>query len=183
MTPITDVYDNFLSKISDYTLLSDTVTQSDIDDQLFGYFRTARTRFYRCKNSLDTVVDDVTGDINFTVDLNYFEVEILATLMLVEYIKPQIITSQTLRQALGDKDFAISSQASQLRELRLLQTELRAEASKLITEYTYLDLESFDENAITEAKKRKRSIADGKDANIGNYWTGNKATGQSGDLL
>lgn len=140
MTLMEELYDNFMSKISDYGFLSDTITQQDIEDELFGYFKTARTKFYRCKNSLE-VVDDGTGELSFTVDLHPMEIEVLATLMLVEYIKPQLITSETLKQSLSDKDFKIYSQASQLREIRLLYNVLKSDASKLITEYTYLDLD------------------------------------------
>jgi hypothetical protein len=140
-TSISELYDNFLGKISDYSFLSDTITQQDIEDDLFGYFKSARTRFYRCRNSLDIVTNDL-GELEFTVDLHQMEIEVLATLMLVEYLKPQLITSETLKQMLGDKDFRISSQASQLREIRLLMNMMKSDAQKLITEYTYLDLDN-----------------------------------------
>lgn len=140
MTKLEEIYDSFMSKISDYSFLSDTITQQDIDDELFSYFKTARTRFYRCNNSLDTV-ENIDGELEFTVDLHPMEIEVLATLMIVEYLKPQIITSETLKQSLSDKDFKIYSQASQLRELRLLYQAMKSDASKLITEYTYLDLD------------------------------------------
>lgn len=140
MTTIEEIYDSFLSKISDYSFLSENITQQDIEDDLFGYFKTARTKFYRCNNSLE-VTDDGTGLLTFGVDLHPMEIEVLATLMLVEYLKPQLITSETLKQSLSDKDFKIYSQASQLREIRLLYKAMIADASKLITEYTYLALD------------------------------------------
>lgn len=144
-TTIDKLYDAFLSKISDYTYLSNDITEADINDELFGYFKTARTKFYRCKNSLEVIVNDV-GEQSFTVELHPMEIEVLATLMLVEYIKPQLVTGETLKQMLSDKDFKISSQASQLREIRLLYNVLKSDASKLITEYTYLDLDLDGDN-------------------------------------
>jgi hypothetical protein len=143
-TPISEVYDSFLSMITDYTLLLDTLTEAEINEELFGYFKKARTKFYRCKNSLE-VVDDGFGELEFTIDLDPFEIEVLATLMSVEYLKPQILSSEVLKQSLSDKDFKIYSQANQIRELRLLYNTLKAEANKLIVEYTYLDL-GKDEN-------------------------------------
>jgi hypothetical protein len=140
MTTMEEIYDNFLSKISDYSFLSDTITEQDVNDELFGYFKTARTKFYRCKSDLE-VVENEFDELEFTVDLHPMEIEVLTTLMLVEYLKPQLITSETLKQSLSDKDFKIYSQASQLREIRLLHNAIKAEASKLITEYTYLDLD------------------------------------------
>jgi hypothetical protein len=140
MTTIEEVYDSFLSQISDYSFLSDSITQQDIEDDLFGYFKKARTKFHRCKNSLE-VSENEEGILEFSVDLHPMEIEVLATLMLVEYLKPQLITSETIKQSLSDKDFKIYSQASQLREIRLLLKAMQADSSKLITEYTYLDLE------------------------------------------
>lgn len=139
MTTIEELYDSFLSQISDYSYLSDTITQSEIDDDLFGYFKKARTKFYRCKNSLE-VVENELGQQVFTCDLHPMEIEVLSTLMLVEYIKPKLVTDETIKQSLSDKDFKIYSQASQLREMRLLYKALKSDSSKLITEYTYLDL-------------------------------------------
>ena len=135
-----ELYDSFLQKISDYSFLSETITEQDIFDELFGYFKTARTKFYRCKNSLE-VVENELGEQEFTVELHPMEIEVLSVLMLVEYLKPQMITSETLKQSLSDKDFKIYSQASQLREIRLLYQAMKADANKLITEYTYLDLD------------------------------------------
>jgi hypothetical protein len=51
-TSISEIYDNFLSKITDYTLLSDTLTQKDIENDLFGYFKTAKAKFRKCRNDL-----------------------------------------------------------------------------------------------------------------------------------
>lgn len=137
MTSIEEIYDSLLSKISDYGFLK--ATREDIEDDLFGYFKTARTKFYRCRNNLDVVEND--GKKFFTVELTPMEIEVLSTLMLLEYLKPNLITSETLKQFLSDKDSKIYSQASQLREIRLLYNMLKGETQKLITEYTYLELD------------------------------------------
>lgn len=141
MTNIDEIYENFLSKISDYGFLSVNITDSEIKEDLFGYFKTSRTKFYRCKNSLEIIETGTPPVKEFTVVLHPFEIEILTTLMLVEYLKPQLLSSEVLKQSLSDKDFKIYSQASQLRELNLLYRMLRTEAGKMITEYTYFNLE------------------------------------------
>lgn len=140
MTKIHEIYESFLSKISDYSFLSNNLTDEEIDEELFGYFKTARTKFYRCNNSLETIEDEF-GELEFTVELHPFEIEIITSLMLVEYVKPHVISGETMKQSLSDKDFKIYSQANQLRELNLLYRMLRAEAGKMITEYTYFGLE------------------------------------------
>ncbi len=145
MTKLEEVYESFLSKISDYNLISANITEEELNDELFGYFKKARTKFYKCENSLELVDaladDEVTIEKVFTVELHPFEIEILSTLMVVEYMKPQLVSSEVIKQSLSDKDFKIYSQANQLRELNLLYRMLRTEAGKMITEYTYINLE------------------------------------------
>lgn len=139
MINISDIYDAFLSKVSDYSFLEPSLTQADIEDELFGYFRSARTKFYRCKQSLVTEVD-ISGDIFIKSVLTPYEIEVLITLMIVEYMKPQVLSSEVLKQSLSDKDFKIYSQANQLRELNLLYRMFRTEAVKMITEYSYMEM-------------------------------------------
>lgn len=132
MTELQELYDIFLSKITDYRLLS--MTDAEIKSDLHGYFKSARARFYRCKNDLS---DD---GVLINSDLTYFEIEILVSHMLVGHITPQLLSSENLKQSLSDKDFKIYSQANQLREIRLLLEGLERKASKMITEYTFFDL-------------------------------------------
>ncbi|UGO51078.1 hypothetical protein PQE70_gp225 [Bacillus phage vB_BanS_Nate] len=147
-TSLAEVYDGFLSKISDYTLLSDTITDMDIEEELFSYFKSARAKFFKCRQSLKTVTAiDNEGEeyLSFEVELTDYEVEIMISLMLVEYMKPLVVSTEVNKQSLSDKDFKIYSQANQLRELRLLSKELKKEANKMISTYTYqkLDKENY----------------------------------------
>ncbi|NUJ17382.1 hypothetical protein FKN04_12405 [Bacillus glycinifermentans] len=133
MTNLAEVYDSFLSKITDYRLSK--MTEEEIKEDLFGYFKSARAKFYKCKKDL-TVIDEVIQS-----DLSDIEIEILVSLMLVEHIKPQLLSSENLKQSLSDKDFKIYSQANQLRETRLLFDNLKREVNKMITEYTFLGID------------------------------------------
>jgi len=133
MTNLQKLNDIFLSKITDYRLLQ--MTQVQIEANLYKYFETARARFYRCKNDLTVVNGEIQSD------LTYFEMEVLVSLMLVEHIVPQLISSENMKQSLSDKDFKIYSQANQLREIRLLMESLQSKANKMITEYTFFDLD------------------------------------------
>jgi hypothetical protein len=138
MTPLHDIYEAFLSKISDYTYLN--LSQTEIEEDLYGYLKSAIAKFYRCKNDL-TIQTDGSGQKVFASTLTPFEIEILVTLMIVEYLKPQILSSEILKQSLSDKDFRIYSQANQLRELNLLYRMFRTEADKMITQYGYIGLD------------------------------------------
>lgn len=138
MTNLTELYDTFLSKITDYRFLN--MTSEEIESDLFNYFDSARAKFYRCRKDLTTENGVIASD------LSRFEKEILVSLMLVEHIAPQLLSSENLKQSLSDKDFKIYSQANQLREIRLLFENLERKAGRMITEYTFLDLGKEDFN-------------------------------------
>lgn len=143
-TSVSEVFDNFLSKISDYSFLSVNITDDEINEELMGYLKSATVRFYKCNNNLKIVMND-EEEYMFVSELTPFEIEVLTVLMIVEYMKPQVLSSEVIKQSLSDKDFRIYSQANQLRELNLLYRMFRTEANKMITEYTYfnLDKENF----------------------------------------
>lgn len=143
-TSVSEVFDNFLSKISDYSFLSVNITDDEINEELMGYLKSATVRFYKCNNNLKIVMNG-EGEHMFVSELTPFEIEVLTVLMIVEYMKPQVLSSEVIKQSLSDKDFRIYSQANQLRELNLLYRMFRTEANKMITEYTYfnLDKENF----------------------------------------
>lgn len=135
MTDLQELYGIFLSKITDYRILE--MTGEEINEQLFDYFESARANFFKCKNSLE--VDLLTNQIQS--DLTRYEKEILVSLMLIEHITPQLLSSENMKQSLGDKDFKIYSQANQLREIRLLLEGLERKTEKMITKYTFFDLD------------------------------------------
>lgn len=140
MTNLSDIYDIFLSKISDYNLVN--LLPEEVDEELLGYFKSARTKFYKCKKDKDgnDRLELSEDDTKVTGKLTYYEMEILVKLMLVEYMTPILLSSEVLKQGLSDKDFKIYSQANQLRELNLLYRLLQKEANKMITEYTYMGM-------------------------------------------
>lgn len=144
MTKVTELYDGFLTKISDYNFLSEERTDEEVDEELYGYLKAALRRFSaKCKQDLTIVEDEVTGEKTFVSTLSFMEEDVIIALMLVEYLKPQVLSSDTIRQNLSDKDFQVYSQANHLRELGLLYRLFRAEARALISEYTVQDIEDW----------------------------------------
>ncbi len=144
MTKVLDLYDGFLTKISDYNFLSEERTDEEVDEELYGYLKSACRRFSnKCKQDLTIVEDGVTGEKTFVSTLTLMEEDILIALMLVEYLKPQVLSSDTIRQAMSDKDFQVYSQANHLRELGLLYRLFRAEARAMISDYTLQDIEDW----------------------------------------
>lgn len=138
MTKLSDIYDIFLSRISNYNLLN--LSLEEIEEDLLLYFKSARAKFYKCKTDT-TLTEDEKAVVG---ELSPFEIEIFVKLMLIEYMTPIVLSDEVLRQGLSDKDFKIYSQANQLRELNLLYRLLQKEANKMITEYTYMGMTDDD---------------------------------------
>jgi hypothetical protein len=133
-TPFSDIYDIFLGKITDYDFLA--VDDLTLEDTLQRYLLSASVKFLRCSTDLSR---DTTLKL-FTNNLTYLEQEILASLMVVEWLSPKLNTSQLLKQTMTDKDFKIYSQANHLDELIKLRQYMQDEVDGLINVYTYQDI-------------------------------------------
>ncbi|MDH6674429.1 hypothetical protein M2277_005121 [Paenibacillus sp. LBL] len=131
-TSYQELYPIFLSKVSDYSFMN--MQQDDLEKYMEGLLSSAVPKFRFCKavQGRDAVAKA------FNEDLKDIEKEILVSLMLVEYMKPKILTSEILKQNMSDKDFKIYSQANHLKELSDFYNKLKSEADKMITEYSFV---------------------------------------------
>lgn len=128
MTLFEEVYDVFLSHISDHIFMN-----NDEDDEMkFRYLRNSVVRFSKCKKDLSKRTND-----SFLDTLTDEEIQILGVCMVIEYLNPQIISLNNIKQALGSKDFSISSQANFLDALISLRENKKIEFNKLMLDYTY----------------------------------------------
>jgi hypothetical protein len=132
-TSFEDIYMNFLMKITDYNYLE--LSEEEVEDDLYKYLKSASVNFRQCQHDLLENMD--VNAKTFTVDLNYYEIEILSILMVIEYLTPHIVATENLKQLIGNREFKFYSQANLLSELTKLRRMLRLEATQLISEYTY----------------------------------------------
>ena len=131
-TPYTAIYTSFLDKISDQYLAS--MVDEDLKTLLLKYLNNAVPKFHKCKNDLSQRTDENDGFVdNLTVE----EIEILANLMVVEWLRPHVNNLELLKQALTPKDFKLTSQANHLKELQTLRRDTQAEISRLLVDYSY----------------------------------------------
>ncbi|OME41506.1 hypothetical protein BSK58_14900 [Paenibacillus odorifer] len=79
----------------------------------------------------------VNDPIEFSSELTQEEIEIIALLMTVEWIRPRINNIELLKQSLNTKDWNFYSQANHLKELRTLKEETENEIDRLIVSYSY----------------------------------------------
>ena len=109
-TPFENVYSVFLSKITDYEILK--LEEEEINEELEMILRKAFSRFVTIKKcKLDKDLKE------FTRELTDLEINIIATFMLSEWLRPKIYSITLLKQSLSSKDFSMYSQANHLKEL------------------------------------------------------------------
>jgi hypothetical protein len=130
-TPYENLFDSFLSKIED-NLYTDI--QFDIEADLTKLLNAAIVQFDFPKVDIFDKDDDMQ---QFNVDLSIHEIEILANLMKLEWIKRGINSKRLLEQMVGDKDFRLTSQANHLKVLIDLKSETEKEINSLVTKYSY----------------------------------------------
>lgn len=139
-TPLTDVYNFFLSKVKNYSFIT-LNTQGKLESVLFSYLTGAVVRFTNCNTPLD--INSVVGE--FTNELTVEEKEILSTIMLLNYITGKIMSDENLDQILSERDYAMRSQANHLSQLISLKSQIQSEVSQLLNSYSLrLGLKDFD---------------------------------------
>lgn len=131
-TPFKEVYDRVYNKISDYSFVK--LTEDEVEEILEKYLLSAIVKFKRCKKDLN----DRDETLNqFNQDLTDEEKEILATLLCVEYLTSQLITSDLLKPRLGTKDWNLYSQANHIKEIREIRDQMKSEANQMMISYSY----------------------------------------------
>lgn len=131
MTPFSNVFERFLRKIKDYGLAK--MEESTAEDLMCGWLDSACVKFLECRQSLSRDLDSKT----FNGTLTDLEEEILAYLMVCEWIQPFITNIMNLKQVLSSTDFKIYSQSNHLSELINVQSAVVKETERLINRYSY----------------------------------------------
>lgn len=131
-TSYNDIFDRFLSKITDYELakLDDEI----LEKNLTKFLRSAISDFKYCKNKLKERDDSL---MQFERELSETEQEILAKFMLVHWITPNILRLENIRDRVGNKDFRLYSGANFLDKIVSLKKQLLTEAEEDMIYYYY----------------------------------------------
>lgn len=135
-TPYQDIYERFLTKIADQEFLS--LPDDDIEEFCLKYLQSALLKFKKCKQDLKNRDDNL---LQFNTTLLEEEQEILAILMMEQWISPQVYNIMNLKQFMGDREFRYYSQANHIDKLIELRDTLKYDGEREITNYTY---EQFD---------------------------------------
>lgn len=126
-TPLQDVYDAFLSKIeADDWMLNEE--ENVVTEDWRMLLNAAIMQFRYPRVSLDYDKESAV----FTDDLDNDEIQILANLMKLEWIRRCISTWDNIRQLYSDKDF---SQANFLDKLNKTGEQVRDECRLMLDRY------------------------------------------------
>lgn len=131
-TSYNTVYNRALAKIQDFDLV--TLQDRDLEEMLHGWLMAAISKFRQCKNDLSDRDEELR---QFNVDLEDEEVEILAIMVVREWLAPQVHSALLTKQIFGGKEENYFSQSAHLKQLMDADTSLRVEAQKLSRDYSY----------------------------------------------
>ncbi len=130
-TPYSVIDSSFLNKITDDLLL--TIDEEDLE-QIIDMFRiSASIKFKQCSKLTDR--DEENRKYNST--LTDEEIEILANLMVLEWLKQRINSIEVLKQTMSTRDYNFYSQANHIESLLKLRKDTNLEVDRLIVSYTY----------------------------------------------
>ena len=151
-TPFSDVYDSFLSKITDdmYMELTEDDTYRMLEDLLISSipkFEFPRINLFdyvrgTTEQVEQTRTDEETGEIitemineytvgHFNVVLNAEEINILATYMVVEWLGQQLASVENTRMKYSGTDFKFTSQANHMQKLLVIKKDYEREGFHL----------------------------------------------------
>ena len=126
------IYNIAASKITDPEIA--LLSSDDLEEIFHDYLISAISQFRKCKSDLSDRDDEIR---QFNADLLDVEKEILAILVVRQWLQPQLYSALLTKQVFSDKEQKYYSQAQHISELRALDETLKLEAQKLSRDYSY----------------------------------------------
>ena len=133
-TPYEKVFTPFLSKVKDDYYANLNITDEEKIEDMILLMNDAIEHFEYPKFDLDSRNDTLQI---FNDNLDNATINIITSLMKLQWIERQIYDIELLRQRFSDRDFKKTSQAEHLSQLIKLQKETELECGKLKTKYSY----------------------------------------------
>ena len=126
------IYNIAANKITDPEIA--LLSSDDLEEIFHDYLISAISQFRKCKSDLSDRDDEIR---QFNADLLDVEKEILAILVVRQWLQPQLYSALLTKQVFSDKEQKYYSQAQHISELRALDETLKLEAQKLSRDYSY----------------------------------------------
>lgn len=129
-TSYADVINVFLLKVKAYSLPQ----LDDREDIILSYLYSACSRFVECRSDLTDVDDE---NKTFNILLKRIEIDILAELMISEWLNPIVLNEEAMKNVLSTVDYSIHSPANLLGQLRDTYEMIKKQSRKDINRYTF----------------------------------------------
>ena len=134
MTSYKSIFERFCFKIKDYVLLN--LDDSDVFEACRVWMDAAIPKIRRLTNDLSDRDNEIMA---FNSDLTEIEQEVIANMMIAEWLEPQINSQNYTNQFYGGKEEKFFAQSTHLNTLMNLKKEKRIETNKLIRSSKYND--------------------------------------------
>ncbi len=131
-TNYSEVYEWFLKKVTYYSL--EMLNDTDKEDIVNGYMKTACARFKCCKIDL-TDRDDELQEFNNKLDDEILD--IISESMVVAWLQPKLNNEENLVNALSTKDYSVYSPANLLDKISNTYEIARKNSKKMIGNYSF----------------------------------------------
>lgn len=134
-TPFSDVYNNFLSKITDDMYME--LTLQDTEKILYELLVAAVPKFQFPRQDLSYQQIQVEGQHEeqtiwaFVNKLTQQEINIISTYMIVEWIGQQLASVENTRMKYSGSDFKFTSQANHMQKLLQMKKDYEREGFHL----------------------------------------------------
>ena len=134
-TPFSDVYNNFLSKITDDMYME--LTLQDTEKILYELLVAAVPKFQFPRQDLSYQQIQVEGQYEeqtiwaFVNKLTQQEINIISTYMIVEWIGQQLASVENTRMKYSGSDFKFTSQANHMQKLLQMKKDYEREGFHL----------------------------------------------------
>lgn len=137
-TTFKEIYQNFLSKITDDMYME--LTPQDTQDILEELLISALPKFEFPRQNLDYEVKETQGfdeqgniaiQYGFVNKLTKEEINIISTYMIVEWIGQQLASVENVRMKYSGSDFKFTSQANHMQKLLQLKKDYEREGFHL----------------------------------------------------
>lgn len=135
MTPYSDIYKRFTTKVQDpflEHLYNKSVT--DFEEYLYGFLLGSVDEFDVCKQDLYDRNEDLK---QFNISLSSREQEILAELMKVKWMEKEVNNINEMKLRLSNTDFKYYAESNNLLSKKALKNEMQEQVNNLITRYSY----------------------------------------------
>lgn len=129
-TSYEEIYELFLSKISDFEMAS--LEDDEILEYCSKFLQSALANIRSFDNDLTQRDEE-----EFLVELTDIEKEVITSQMVVEWINSKLNTATLLTLFVGTKDENMASQANFINSLSELRDKQRAIVNRLIRGYPY----------------------------------------------